>query len=56
MTTFLAIIFGTAVAGMLLEQFRDRLWLGSAACMVIAVIGTIAVAVGPPTCRRRIPT
>lgn len=42
MTTFLAIIFGTAVAGLLLEQFPTRLWVGSAACMAIAVLGTIA--------------
>ena len=42
MTTFLAIIFGTAVAGILLKKFPDRLWIGSAACMGIAVTGTIA--------------
>ena len=27
MTTFLAIIFGTVVAGVLLDYFRDRLWI-----------------------------
>ncbi|QEG37014.1 MFS transporter [Bythopirellula goksoeyrii] len=41
MTTFLAIIFGTVVAGFLLQQFRDRLWVGSAVCISIAVAGTI---------------
>ncbi|HJQ80979.1 MAG TPA: MFS transporter [Lacipirellulaceae bacterium] len=40
MTLFLAIIFGTVVAGVLLEFFRDRLWVASACCIVIAVIGT----------------
>jgi MFS family permease len=42
MTTFLAIIFGTAVAGVLLKKFPDQLWIGSAACMGIAVAGTLA--------------
>ena len=42
MTTFLAIIFGTVVAGKLLEDFSDRLWLASAACVAIAVIGTLS--------------
>jgi MFS family permease len=37
MSTFLAIIFGTAVAGALKED--GRLWLASAACIAIAVIG-----------------
>lgn len=41
MTTFLAIIFGTAIAGLLLKSFGDRLWVGSAACIVIAVVGTL---------------
>lgn len=41
MTTFLAIIFGTAIAGLLLKSFSDRLWVGSAACIVIAVVGTL---------------
>jgi MFS family permease len=40
MTLFLAIIFGTVVAGVLLEFFRDRLWVASACCILIAVIGT----------------
>jgi MFS family permease len=40
MTTFLAIIFGTAVAGVLLDRFGGRLWVGSSACIVLAVIGT----------------
>jgi acyl-[acyl-carrier-protein]-phospholipid O-acyltransferase/long-chain-fatty-acid--[acyl-carrier-protein] ligase len=51
MTTFLAIIFGTASAGFLNHLFVDRgaplvesahrLWVGSAVCIVIAVIGTV---------------
>lgn len=42
MTTFLAIIFGTAVAGILLKQFPGQLWIGSVSCMGIAVAGTLA--------------
>jgi len=66
MTTFLAIIFGTAVAGLLLADYRDaeavaaaarlpdaersaaeqlrvahQLWMGSVACVAIAVVGTL---------------
>ena len=42
MSTFLAIIFGTVVAGVLLKFFGDRLWVASLSCMSIAVVGTIA--------------
>jgi MFS family permease len=38
MSTFLAIIFGTGLAGALMAD--GRLWLASMACMLIAVIGT----------------
>ncbi len=41
MTTFLAIIFGTVVAGVLLKEFRDQLWIGSIVCISIAVVGTV---------------
>jgi len=66
MTTFLAIIFGTAVAGLLLADYRSdeaiaataalpreervaaeqarvagQLWIGSAVCIGIAVVGTL---------------
>jgi MFS family permease len=41
MTTFLAIICGAALAGFIKEWFGDRLWLGSAMCIGIAVIGTL---------------
>lgn len=41
MTTFLAIIFGSALAGGLLEIFRQQLWISGSACIVIAVVGTI---------------
>jgi acyl-[acyl-carrier-protein]-phospholipid O-acyltransferase/long-chain-fatty-acid--[acyl-carrier-protein] ligase len=41
MTLFLAIIFGTVVAGVLLEFFRDQLWVASACCLGIAIVGTI---------------
>ncbi len=42
MTTFLAIIFGTVVAGKLLEYYSTQLWIASGACVVIAVIGTLS--------------
>jgi acyl-[acyl-carrier-protein]-phospholipid O-acyltransferase/long-chain-fatty-acid--[acyl-carrier-protein] ligase len=66
MTTFLAIIFGTAIAGLLLADYRNpeqvaataalpdaervvaeqkrvagQLWIGSTACIGIAVVGTL---------------
>lgn len=41
MTTFLAIIFGTVVAGFLLKEFHDQLWIGSTVCITIAVLGTL---------------
>ena len=40
MSTFLAIIFGTASAGMLGDLPVNRLWLGSLLCIAIAVVGT----------------
>ncbi|MCA9246111.1 MAG: MFS transporter [Planctomycetales bacterium] len=40
MTTFLAIILGTALAGILLQEFRHHLWILSAVCVAIAVVGT----------------
>ncbi|MCG8451354.1 MAG: MFS transporter [Pirellulales bacterium] len=42
MTTFVAIILGTVVAGQLLSHFPDRPWVGSVACVAIAVVGTLA--------------
>jgi MFS family permease len=45
MTTFLAIIFGTALAGVLMDWFGvQRLWLASMACLVIAIAGTLTAA------------
>jgi acyl-[acyl-carrier-protein]-phospholipid O-acyltransferase/long-chain-fatty-acid--[acyl-carrier-protein] ligase len=41
MLTFLAIIFGTALAGLVLEYSGHREWLGSLVCMGIAVLGTM---------------
>ncbi len=41
MMTFLAIIFGTVAAGVLLKEFRDQLWVGSVVCITVAVTGTI---------------
>jgi acyl-[acyl-carrier-protein]-phospholipid O-acyltransferase/long-chain-fatty-acid--[acyl-carrier-protein] ligase len=48
MLTFLAIIFGTALAGWLLKYSGQRVWLGSLVCMGIAVLGTMtALAIRP---------
>jgi MFS family permease len=41
MTTFLSIILGMALASFIKEWFNDRLWIGSAACIGIAVAGTL---------------
>ncbi len=41
MMTFLAIIFGTGAAGVLLKEFQGQLWIGSLVCISIAVVGTI---------------
>jgi MFS family permease len=41
MTTFLSIILGMALAGFIKEWFNDRLWVGSAVCIGIAVTGTL---------------
>ncbi len=41
MTTFLAIIFGIALAGTLKDLVVDRLWIISAICIGIAILGTI---------------
>jgi acyl-[acyl-carrier-protein]-phospholipid O-acyltransferase/long-chain-fatty-acid--[acyl-carrier-protein] ligase len=41
MMTFLAIIFGMALAGGLLTLFGERVWVASLACIAIAILGTI---------------
>ena len=41
MTTFLAIIFGTAAAGFAKTWFQDRLWMVSGLCVLIAMAGTL---------------
>lgn len=40
MTTFLAIIFGTGLAGPLMDWWGDRLWMSSLLCVAIAALGT----------------
>lgn len=42
MTTFLAIIFGTAGAGIALDQIQRSMWIGSLIAMGIAILGTAA--------------
>lgn len=41
MTTFVAIIFGMALAGYSKDWFGDRLWIVSGVCVGIAIVGTI---------------
>jgi acyl-[acyl-carrier-protein]-phospholipid O-acyltransferase/long-chain-fatty-acid--[acyl-carrier-protein] ligase len=41
MTTFLSIILGMALASFIKEWFNTRLWVGSAACIGIAIAGTL---------------
>ena len=42
MTTFLAIIFGTAGAGIALDQIQRSMWIGSLIAIGIAFVGTAA--------------
>lgn len=42
MTTFLSIILGGVLAGVLREHFSSKLWLASTACVSIAVVGTLS--------------
>lgn len=49
MTTFLAIIFGTACAGLVLDLLRDSMWIGSAIAVGISVAGTLAALIIPTT-------
>ena len=41
MLTFLAIIFGLALAGVLLKNLEGEVWKASIFCVVIAVVGTL---------------
>ncbi len=52
MTTFLAIIFGTAVCGILKEYLEDQgigLWTVSTTCIGIAIVGTLSSMMLRPT-------
>lgn len=42
MTTFVAVILGSALAGTLLEWFGQRLWAAGVVCTGIAVLGTLS--------------
>jgi MFS family permease len=56
MTTFLAIIFGVALAGLLADVFAGRLYLAGLVTVSIAVLGTLTslgIARNPPTDPRR---
>ena len=41
MLTFLAIIFGVALAGFLLDLLGSKVWIASFVCIAIAIVGTI---------------
>ena len=41
MSTFLAIIFGSALAGVLMDWWSGRLWLAGMICMGIAIFGVL---------------
>ncbi len=49
MTTFLAIIFGTATAGFAKDALGGRLWIVSTYCVAVAVIGTLTSFLIRPT-------
>ena len=49
MTTFLAIIFGTACAGIALDNIGQSMWIGSVIAIGIALLGTSASLLIPPT-------
>ena len=42
MTTFLAIIFGAALAGFLKDWYGDAVWMGMIYCVGIALVGTVS--------------
>ena len=42
MSTFVAIVIGTAAGGFLFDVWRDRLWLIGAVALALAIIGTVS--------------
>lgn len=40
-TTFMALIFGTALAGLMKDYFHGQLWIAGVVCSAIAVVGTL---------------
>ena len=53
MTTFAAVILGSALGGLLLKTFADALFLAGVVCVLVAVAGTVAVFAIPPTVANR---
>ncbi|MDP7016094.1 MAG: MFS transporter, partial [Pirellulaceae bacterium] len=53
MTTFLAIILGSALAGELKQTFQSRLWVAGGICVGIAIVGTMTSLLlrNPPAAR-----
>lgn len=52
MTTFMAIILGSALAGILMDWSNNQVWLGGLVCVAIAVLGTLtslAIRKQPPS-------
>jgi acyl-[acyl-carrier-protein]-phospholipid O-acyltransferase/long-chain-fatty-acid--[acyl-carrier-protein] ligase len=49
MTTFVAIIFGAALAGYAKDRFQGELWIVSAICIAIAIAGTSTSLLVRPT-------
>jgi acyl-[acyl-carrier-protein]-phospholipid O-acyltransferase/long-chain-fatty-acid--[acyl-carrier-protein] ligase len=43
MTTFIAVLIGGALGGVLLDEFSDRLWVTGAVCVLFALLGTVTV-------------
>lgn len=48
-TTFAAIIFGTALAGVLKTLLGDQAWVISAGCVALAIVGTVTATLIRPT-------
>jgi acyl-[acyl-carrier-protein]-phospholipid O-acyltransferase/long-chain-fatty-acid--[acyl-carrier-protein] ligase len=48
-STFIAIILGGGLAGILMEQLGNKLWIGGLVCVLIAMLGSISVLLIRPT-------
>lgn len=48
MTTFMGVLFGQALAGPLLDGFKDQMWIVGLCCVGFAVLGTVFAAFMKP--------